>query len=223
MAIVNENENKNEKSKKIRYACKTCETEAPRKEGFNKHGRTVQEKYKSNCNHCGKEVSLRSEIKIRTQPTHEEHETNCDQCGKEPTLRNNPEEFWDPGIHIEITVTEDKLILLVIKVKTTQTISDIYAKSKVMQRMGANIDIANIDAQMQDLLITSRGIRDGWIETVQLLRNTIQNKAMQEEEARAEAVAAESIRAAAITAIRAANIAGHNARWLVQTLPQLSS
>ena len=94
-----------------------------------------------------------------------------------------------------------------IKVKSTQTISDIYAKSKVMQRMGANI---NIDAQMQDLLITSRGIRDGWIDTVQLLTSTIQNKAMQEEEARAEAVAAESIRAAAITAIRAANIAGRN-------------
>ena len=65
---------------------------------------------------------------------------------------------------------------------------------------------------MQSLLIASRGIRDGWIDTVQLLTSTIQNKAMQEEEARAEAVAVESIRVAAITAIRAANIAGHNAK-----------
>ena len=83
---------------------------------------------------------------------------------------------------------EDSQILLVINVKPAHSISDICTKSKVTQRMDANMD-----GQMQNLLTASRGIRDGWIETVQLLRNTIESKANREEEVRAEAVADDSI------------------------------
>ena len=123
-------------------------------------------------------------------------------------LRNNPEEYWDPGIYIGTTIAENSRILLVIKVKPAQTISDIRTKSKVTQRMDVNMD-----GQMQNLLTASRGIRDGWIETVQLLRNTIESKANREEEVRAEAVAADSIRAAAVIAIRQHSGPQRQDRW----------
>ena len=64
-----------------------------------------------------------------------------------------------------------------------------------------------MDAKMQCLLITSKGIRDGWIDTVKILTDTIQNKVQREEEKRAEASAINAIRAAAIAAVRAAAVA----------------
>ena len=144
------------------------------------------------------------------QSTREKHKINCEQCEKKSTLRDNPEDLWDPGIPIAINFAKVKMILLVIKVKNAKIISDVYAKGKLLQEMDANMP--EIDAKLQGLLAISKDIRDGWIETVQLIADTIQNRAMQEEDAKTEVIADKSIRDVALTAIRTASIAADAAK-----------
>ena len=98
-------------SRKVRYAYKTCEKEAPRKAGFKKHKQTVQEKDKSTCNQRGREISLKSKVKTHAQLVHENYEIYCNQCDKELTLKDDPKELWNPGIYIEMNIAEDKLTL----------------------------------------------------------------------------------------------------------------
>ena len=108
-----------------------------------------------------------------------------------------------------MTIAEDIQILLMIKINIAKPVSDDYLYSKQLQEMEPNV--RKIDAQMERLLLTSRNIRDGWIDTTELIADTIRDRARMEDEARTEGITTESIRAAAINAVRAAKIAEREA------------
>ena len=92
---TNERNDKNQDSSKTRYAYKTCEVEAPKTEGFKKHGRRVQEGYESSCNQRRDKVSPKSKFKNASQPDHENYEIDRGKREEEFTLKGQPKEIWN--------------------------------------------------------------------------------------------------------------------------------
>ena len=64
----------------------------------------------------------------------------------------------NPGIYVELDVSEDYLTLLAVNIKPARIVSDHYAKSRPPERMDANMQ--KIRAKMQDLQITD-AIKNG--------------------------------------------------------------
>ena len=68
-------------------------------------------------------------------------------------------EQWDPGISGKINTTKEKIVSLMTKIKNAKIFSDVYIKRELLPKMDAKMQ--ELDAKMQCLLITSKGIRDG--------------------------------------------------------------
>ena len=84
----NEDFKKIEDPKRYRYAYKTCETEAPRKAGFKKHGRRVLGENERTCNQRGNYVPSEDEPKIHAQHAPEDYGMKCDKCDEKFTPRD---------------------------------------------------------------------------------------------------------------------------------------
>ena len=117
---MDEDFKKTKDPQRFRYADKTCEDEAPRKEGFKKQMRSLRvetkiyrkaytekapqvggfkkheqrtyEGYESTCNQCGNEVSSKRKLKTRIFITRGKDQIYCDQCDKKFTLKHDPKE-----------------------------------------------------------------------------------------------------------------------------------
>ena len=196
---------KNKLKSYMLYDCEERLTETPSKEGFKKYKRKILEEYGFTCNQRGNEISSKGELKIRTR-SHGNYKIDCKKCDEELTLRDDLKEVWNPGI----AIARDDPIPLVASIKTAKIISDIHAKGKPIQKMDAIIQ--ELEAEVQNLTDSSNELRDGWIEAAELLADTILDGAKQEEVARTRAISAETIKDAAITAIRTANVVAKNAK-----------
>ena len=114
--------------------------------------------------------------------------------------------MWNPGI----TIAKDDPIPSLISIKLAKNISDVYAKSESIQEMDALI--REFETEVQNLVATKNEYRDGLIETAELLADIILDGAKQEEVTRARTISTETIKEAAITAIRTANVVAKNAK-----------
>jgi len=97
---LEEVKNENEDSKKVRFACKACVQEAPKREGFKKHMQPVHDGKRSDCDQCKYRTTLGNRAYSQVRSVHERSEFHCDQCGYDTPLNCSLKKHMRP-VHDE--------------------------------------------------------------------------------------------------------------------------